>query len=161
MLCPLQRSGNSGIFLDYCARRLDSETAAQLQRHMSNCPECGRFAAGQAAVWAALDEWESVPASADFDQRLYQRISAQERRRFWTRVFGEGLSWKPALSFGAACATIAVMFVLNGPERRSSEPVSPPVQPVSIVESLEPDQIERSIEDFEMLRQFSTPVQTI
>lgn len=155
MLCPIQSSGDPGVLLDYCARRLDSQTMAAMKRHMSSCPECRRFTEAQEAVWSALDAWDAEPVSRDFDATLYVRISADQRRDFWSRVFGDRLGWKPALSLVAACATLVVAVALNSPDRR--EPPAA-VQPVALVEALEPEQIERSLEDLEMLRQFSTPV---
>jgi hypothetical protein len=161
MVCPVQNSGNPGILLDYCARRLDSQTMAAMTRHMSACPECRKFAEAQEQVWSALDAWDAAPVSSDFDEKLYARISSYDRRKFWSRVFGEGFSWKPALSFGAALTTVAVAVVLNVPDRHQIAPSPAVLQPAAQVETLEPEQIERSIEDFEMLRQFSTPAQTI
>ena len=129
---------------------------AVMVRHMSSCPECRKFADAQAHVWSALDAWNAEPVSLDFDRELYARISAEERATFWARLIGDGLSWKPALSFAAACATVVMLFVLNIPDARTPAVLEPGV---TQVEALEPEQIERSVEDLEMLRQFSTPGQ--
>ena len=103
--------------------------------------------------------WQPESISADFDERLYARITAEERRTFWSRIFGDRLSWKPALPLAAGCATmlLAVIVSIPGPA-----PVPTPVQEVR-VEAIEPEQLERAVEDMEMLRQFSTPgqVQTL
>jgi hypothetical protein len=58
------------------------------------------------------------------------------------------------LPLAAACAVIAVAFVLNTPQE-ASRPSAGETQ--FGVESLEPEQIERAAEDVEMLRLFSTP----
>lgn len=160
MLCPIQNSGNPGMLLDYCARRLEPETMAAMRRHMTACPECRGFAEAQEQVWSALDAWDAEPVSRSFDQKLYARISADDRRKFWTRVLGDRFAWKPALSFGAACATLALVVLFRGSDGQPN-PHRPAVQPTARVEALEVEQIDRSIEDLEMLRQFSTAAQTI
>jgi hypothetical protein len=154
MLCPVQDTETSTILLDYCARRLDGSTATDLKRHMALCSECREFAAGVETVWSALDAWAAEPIAGDFDSRLLARISEDDRRKFWPRILGVRFSWK--LSIGAACATAAVIFVISSRSSRQSSAAQPHNAPVSQTESLEPEQIERSVEDLEMLRQFST-----
>ena len=158
MRCPVQ-NGNPDILLDYCARRLPAEAAAILSQHMAVCPDCRRVAEAQEAVWSALDCWQPESISADFDDRLYARISAEERRTFWRRIFGDRFSWKPTLPLAAGCAAMALAVIVSIP---GSAPVPTPVQEVR-VEAIEPEQLERAVEDMEMLRQFSTPgqVQTL
>jgi anti-sigma factor RsiW len=150
MRCPIQNGESPGILLDYCARTLNSDAAAVLERHIAVCPECARFAAAQQQLWSALDSWEATPVADDFDERLYARI---EESNGWSRVrrwFGE---WKPAVPFAAAAATAALAFFLNLPATNPGVPV----QERSRIEALEPEQIERAVEDVDMLRQFSTP----
>lgn len=156
MVCPILNSENPELLLDYCARRLDAHTSAELSRHMAQCPECRQFAEAQESVWKALDAWDAQPVSDTFDQRLYARISAEERRGFWSRLLGDRVHWKPAVSFAAACATVALAILINVP---GSSPVPAPQTDTPFVQALEPEQIDRSIEDFEMLRQFSSPGQ--
>jgi hypothetical protein len=60
------------------------------------------------------------------------------------------------LPFGAACAALAIALVMNVDEDRRS---IAPQQNIAPIEALEPEQIDRSVEDLEMLRQFSTPAQ--
>ena len=74
MKCPIEIHENAELLLAYCARKLDPETQTILERHLAVCPACRDFKAGQEAVWQALDSWEAVPVSADFDRRLYRRI---------------------------------------------------------------------------------------
>jgi hypothetical protein len=150
MRCPVQ-NGNPDILLDYCARRLAPEPTSILVQHMAVCADCRRVAEAQQQVWSALDAWEPVPVSEDFDERLYARISSEERRSFWSRILGERLTWKPALSLAGACATLALAVLLNVPD-----PAPAPLPETTRIESLEPEQIERAVEDMDMLRQFST-----
>jgi hypothetical protein len=165
MVCPLQHSDNSEVLLDYCARRLDSERMAAMRTHLAECTDCSRFAQSQETLWSALDDWDAEPISPSFDRKLAAHIAAAERRRFWTRIFGDSLGWKPALSFGAACATLAFVLMLYVPDQRQmpdQRPSAPlPATPrTAPAETLEPEQIERSLEDLEMLHQFSMPAQT-
>jgi hypothetical protein len=154
MRCPVQ-NGNPDILLDYCARRLSPEAGAILVQHMAVCVDCRRVAEAQEAVWSAMDSWKPAPISDDFDERLYARITADERRSFWRRVFGDRLSWKPALPLAAGCAAMALAVFVSIPGQR---PLPSHVQEVR-VESIEPEQLERAVEDMDMLRQFSTPAQ--
>jgi hypothetical protein len=155
MRCPVQ-DGSPEILLDYCARRLPTDSAAILVQHMTRCEDCRRVAEAQERVWTALDEWRALPVSDDFDDRLYARISEEERRTFWARVLGERLTWRPALSVAGVCATLALAVFLNMPDS-SHLPVAEPPR----MEALETEQIERAVEDMDMLRQFSTPAQQL
>src|SRR4051794_11236202 len=74
MNCPLETPETAELLLDYCARKLNPESTAIVERHIAICPACRDFAEGQRAVWSALDSWEAPPVSAGFDRRLYERI---------------------------------------------------------------------------------------
>lgn len=149
MRCPVQ-DGNPDILLDYCARRLTPEVASILVEHMAVCEDCRRIAEAQEHVWAALDTWKPMPVSEDFDERLYARISAEERRSFWSRLLGDRLSWKPALSLAGACAALVFAVYLNAPA-----PAPAPLPETSRIDAMETEQIERAVEDMDMLRQLS------
>jgi anti-sigma factor RsiW len=151
MLCPIQEKGNAEVLLAYCARALDPGTQAVLERHIEACPECRRFAAEQRMVWEALDSWKAEPVSADFDRRLYARIEEESSSRWWQRIVPAGmhLSWRPALSVAAACVTLVAVFLLRAPDMPGVRP-----QPAK-VETVDVEQAERTLEDMEMLRQFS------
>src|ERR1051325_5022425 len=83
MKCPMESHENAELLLAYCARRLDPETQIVLERHMAVCPACREFQKGQEIVWNALDAWEAMPVSVDFDRRLYRRIEEEEARASW------------------------------------------------------------------------------
>lgn len=155
MVCPLQDSANAGVLLDYCTRRLDRQTAEELNRHIAACAECREFAESQSQIWSALDAWDAEPVSAVFDDQLYLRVEDEERRGFWSRILGDVPNWKPALPIGVAVAALAITIVLNQPAKTVPQSV-----PAGQSEALDPEQIERSAEDLEMLRQFSTPAQS-
>ncbi len=141
MQCPIQTAGDADILLDYCNRKLSIEATAALERHIENCDACASFASAQRLVWSALDTWEAIPPSEDFDRKLYQRIEQHEQSGWWKRF-----RWKPAMPFAAAGVTaVAAMFLYA--------PVT--LHETSRVETIEPEQVERTLEDLEMLKQLS------
>lgn len=146
MECPVQTRENADLLLAYCARRLDPETAAALERHMQCCEACRTFGEGQRAVWSALDAWEAVPVSQDFDRRLYARIGAEQLRGFWSRLaqLWSPLRSRPALSLAAASLVLLVAFLVQSPQTAPRPPE---------VETVDVEQVERALDDLEMLRQ--------
>ena len=71
MNCPLLKDEGAEYILDYCSGRIEAARAASLERHLSDCGECREVVAAQRAVWTALDEFEAMEVSPDFDRRLY------------------------------------------------------------------------------------------
>jgi hypothetical protein len=154
MRCPIETHGNADLLLDYSARRLNPDLTAILEAHMEICPSCREFRDGQRALWAALDGWEAAPVSADFDRKLYRRIDAEGRGSLWSRWFGplQPVFWRPALPLAAtACLLLAVGFVLQTPGGN-------PVVADDTAKVQEVEQVERTLEDLDMLRQFNLAV---
>jgi len=147
MTCPIETRENAELLLDYCARKLDAETTRLLERHMQGCPACREFRAGQKLLWDALDAWEAMPVSGDFNRRLYRRIE-EESRAGWRQRLMAWASWRPALPVAAAaCLVLAGSFILRNPA------VVPDVSPEAVVTEVE--QVERTLDDLEMLRQLN------
>lgn len=144
--CQVQNRDHADLLLKYCARKLDPETAAVLERHMEQCPTCRAFGEVQKAVWEALDAWEAMPVSADFDRRLYARVAEEERRGWWSGLARSWWPWKlhPALSLAAASAVAVVALLVQAP-------VTPP-RPAEF-ELVDAEQVERALDDLEMLKQ--------
>jgi anti-sigma factor RsiW len=153
MQCPIQNADHAEILLDYCARKLSPKSLAEVEQHLENCPECQSFYSRQRAVWSALDEWVAEPVSEQFDKKLYARIDAFENRIWWKCLAGEGFGWRPALSVGAACAAMAVTLFINTPVNQPK--VAPSIHQTTRTEAVEPEQLERTLEDLEMLKQLS------
>ena len=157
MKCPIETHENAELLLAYCARKLDPETQILLERHLAACPACRQFQAGQEAVWQALDAWEAMPVSTDFDRRLYRRIEEETARASWwsrlVRPF-RPMFEAPLMNRSVPLAAAACLLVLAGVilERPNNVPASEDF--AERIESIQPDQVERTLDDMEMLQQF-------
>lgn len=154
MGCPTQ-NGNPDLLLNYSARTLDPETSATFELHLQQCAECARAAAAQQQVWSALDLWQPQPVSRDFDQRLYSRIEAEAQRPWWNRLFSGVAGWKPAVA-GAMVATALAAILLVPGETGTVDTGKVFSDATAKTDTLEPEQIERALEDMEMLRQLNS-----
>ena len=153
MNCPLLFE-QTDLLLDYTAGRLDSATAALLERHMENCARCAAFRTEQALLWNALDAWEPEPVSLSFNRTLWQRIDAIAAEPWYRRLidgfrFG---AWKPALPLAAAVCVIAAGFVLD----HANAPTTTSVAGASGVSITEVDQAEKALDDIQLLRQLDS-----
>jgi anti-sigma factor RsiW len=144
---------SADLLLRFAAGRLDPEAGARIERHLLACASCREFAAGQRAVWDALDAWETAPVSPDFDRRLYRRIESEGA--WWARLMAP---FRPApirrglpVAAAACFALVAGIMVVD-----RSPGVRPPPRKASVqVESLRPDQVESALEEMEMLREIN------
>jgi anti-sigma factor RsiW len=154
MNCPLKNE-ETGLLLDYAAGRLDAQKTARLDRHMDACADCAALRLEQAAVWEALDAWEPMPASIDFNRRLWQRIGAMESAPWYERLV-ESMRmahWKPAFTLAAATLVIAAGFMLDHPGGRA--PVAGESATAGVT-ATEVDQVEETLEDLQLLHQFDS-----
>jgi anti-sigma factor RsiW len=138
------------ILLDYTAGRLNAVNSARFEEHMALCPECAAFSREQSMVWDALDAWEPVPVSLDFNRRLWQRIDAAEAEPWYRRLAAvlRTASWTPAIPLTAAMLVIAAGFVFDHPANRNA----PAPAPVSATVTVE--QVEQTLDDIQLLHQF-------
>jgi hypothetical protein len=153
MRCPVQ-DGHPELWLEYCARTLDPGTAALLSHHMDSCRDCRRLAEAQQFVWSALDSWKPPRISRSFDDVLFTTIAADQITRQRNRRFGDVRNWRPALPIAVACGLMTLMFLLP----RSREVQQGPVllNEATHEDVIDAEQLDRAVEDMEMLRQFST-----
>jgi anti-sigma factor RsiW len=153
MKCPIETGETAETLLAYASRKLDAGTAAVLEKHMEICPACREFAAGQRAVWEALDVWEAAPVSSDFDRRLYRRIA--ERVSWWElliRPLRPAMARRFVAVAAVACTVLLASLLLD-------RPVGPPPAPAAAqVEAVQPDQVEHALDDMDMLAQFERSV---
>lgn len=146
--------GNPELLVAYAAGQLDLEAKMKLERHLAGCPKCRSLAAEQAALWKALDAWEAPPVSPDFDRRLYRRIHEEVRHSWWERVSRpfRPMPLRQALPLTAtACLLLMASLLVKHPG--NLHPVEPRAETVRV------EQVERTLDDLELLDQFSTPGQ--
>jgi anti-sigma factor RsiW len=146
--CSLESGVAAELILAYGARTLDADQGAAFERHMLSCAECRELAAAQQSVWSALDDWKPEPISSNFDEKLYQRILTEEQRPWWQRLFAANWSFRPAMPVAAACGILIAVFLL-----RSPEPAPPPAPPSSSSPQIRIEQVERALDDIDMLKQ--------
>ena len=151
MKCPIETRENAEVLLDYCARKLDAARTMILEEHIRICPSCREFADAQRAVWEALDAWEAAPVCADFDRRLYHRI---ENEVSWLDLLLRPLRPWMARNALPIAAAVAVVVTAGALLDRPSAP--PPASPESAqVESLQPEQVERALDDMQVVQEFN------
>jgi anti-sigma factor RsiW len=165
MNCPLLSDQTADILLDYSAGRLNPARAILLEKHMDNCDRCTAFRLAQTEVWATLDAWEPEPVSVEFNRALWQKID-REVHAPWYRKLADQLrfgAWKPAFPLAAAALVIAAGFAFDhhgggASKLTSSSPsnfpsnqsVNPGVTSASLSEA---DQVEKTLDDLQLLRQ--------
>ena len=160
MNCPLKSEETLEVLLDHSAGKLDPIRAAQLEQHRLICAECSAFLAGQTDLWQTLDAWEPEPVTADFNRRLWQRIDAEAAAPWYRKLadaFGMGM-WKPAMPLTAAVLLVAAGFMLDHPSARSVT-MKPAVETASGVSLIDVDQVEKTLDDIQLLGQLDASVE--
>ena len=149
--------------LDYVSGSLETQEAALFEKHLETCTECSEFVTGQKSVWESLDLFEPAPVSPAFDRRLYERIA---QTSWWDRLVASVSVPFRAPAFlrqgipvivAAALLTAAVIVW----ERPTPAPAPQPTQLSAEVQpdqTLQPDQVQRALDDMEMLREFNHPL---
>ena len=157
MQCPIKTTENAEVLIDYSSGRLTPDMASMFQSHMESCADCRAFSEAQRSAWVALDAWEPVPVTADFDRRLYARIDQYEQSNWWTKMWHRNIwqygSFGPAMPIATACVTLAVGVMLYLP--LNNKPVVDLSSPQTRIESSDLDQIETTLEDIEMFKQLT------
>jgi anti-sigma factor RsiW len=149
MRCPIETRETADVLLAYCARRLDAEAAAALERHMASCAACREVYEGQRAVWKALEDWEAAPVTPDFDRRLYGRIEREASAPWWRAALPPGGLMRRVLPIAAAAGLLVMAggLIDNGPSPDMARS-----------ETVRVDQVERTLEDLELLHAFTKEV---
>ena len=146
MECPQKNGEGEELIIEYVARLLDGQTESAFERHLTSCLSCRKAVAEQRAVWSALDELVPLPVSSNFDAKLYQRIAEEAQGSWWQRLARSNWSWRPAMPVAAACAVLAIAFLVKDSGPAANTP--PPGQP-----KLEIEQVESALDDIDMLKQ--------
>ncbi|MCZ2146917.1 MAG: zf-HC2 domain-containing protein [Bryobacterales bacterium] len=155
--CPLlSGEENAGLLLDYCNHKLAAEPVSVFERHMEHCPACRAFAESQMAVWKALDGFEAMSVSEDFDRRLFARLEDEQQAPWWSRPWGRlavstpGI-WRPAIPVAAVLLLAAGLWI----RPFSSSTPSTDQSVVRNPDHVDAEQVEKTLEDMEMIRQFT------
>ena len=146
MECPIENRDGAELMIAYGAGTLAPETEFALEQHLELCAKCRETARAQKEVWSSLDSWPPAPVSPNFDERLYERIAAEEQSKWWRRLFHANWSWRPAMPVAAACAALIAAFLLKGPANEQGVPAQTLPRP-------QIEQVERALDDMEMLKQ--------
>ena len=157
MNCPLETRDSAQVLLDYCTRKLEPESVAILERHIAQCDACREFADRQRAVWEALDEWEAAPVSADFNSRLYRRLEA---RVSWWHALRRPFFPATLRRYVPAAAMAGLLLAAGILLQRSAVSPAPVPRDVAQVDSVQPEQVERTLDAMEVLNEFSRHVRT-
>jgi anti-sigma factor RsiW len=148
MNCPIENR-NPDVLMAYVAGQLDTVTSGALERHLAGCAACRSLAGEQAALWKTLDAWEAPAVSLDFDRRLYHRIGAEAPASLWQRITGSFrfMPFRQALPLTAVAGLLLMAGVIM---RHPDSNVPVPL----LRETVRADQVERTLDDLELLRQF-------
>jgi hypothetical protein len=158
MNCPLHVKEGAEILLDYCSRRMDPDRMSEIRIHVADCVECRQVVEAQEAVWNALDSYEALPVSRDFDRRLWAKIDAEDSQSWWQHAWTRVTSgpaigwsnylfnWKPMLVAATACAAMAGVMVVSMPP--AVRPIDPGTDQKQLME-----RVERALDDVDMLNQ--------
>ncbi len=147
--------------LDYVSGSLDTRDAALFEKHLGTCAACSEFVSGQKSVWEALDLFEPAPVSPAFDRRLYERIS---QTSWWDRLAASvSVPFRAPAFLRQGLPLVAAVAVLTAAVIVWERPTpAPPPQPSGLSaeadQTLQPDQVQRALDDMEMLREFNHPV---
>lgn len=148
MACLLQDRERAAWLLDYCERNLSPALASEVERHLAVCPDCARTVDAQRQVWAALDGWDAPQVSPGFNARLYGRIGQDEAKPWWQGLLSDSRAWtwRPAMPLAAACLAVLAVALFRAPS-------IPEPGAKAQVDSIDVEQVERTLHDLEMLEQ--------
>jgi len=154
MHCPTTTGNEAEVLVAYTSGTMTPAEQEAFELHMAGCAGCRQLAAAQKTVWSALDAWTLPPVSDEFDRSLHARIAEEARLPWWKRQWGGfSFSWKPAIPVAVACAALAGAFLLHVPAIDNAPATLPAVQ----TQKIDADQVERALDDMDMLNQLDAP----
>ena len=159
MNCPLLSEESAGLLLDYSEGRIETGRSTKLEpdefdRHVEHCERCAALLADQSAMWTALDAWEPPAVSLDFNRRLLRRLDAENSAPWYRRLVHSlrAGAWKPAFPLAAAAVVIAAGFMMD----HRGAMMAPSRTAANGVSLSEADQLERTLDDIQLLHQFDS-----
>ena len=134
--------------------------------YLAKSPECRAMYEQQEALWEALDLWEPIEPSAEFDQRLYQRIE-RSRENGIAAAWGwpsRPLEWitaarssaGPSLAWTLAALLLVASGIVSYQPRSGPDGVA--ARAPRLVEAEFVEQIDQTLDDIEMLADFEALV---
>ena len=159
MNCPSTIESGRMQLLDFAIGRLDRATKQVVGAHVRECPACAKEVASQRALWGVLDEWDAEPISFGFDRILYARIEEINKRSLRSQVadFFSELLARPAMPLAALTLLILAALLIRTPNEKTPpsviQPISAPVAGSTTFSPGEMEQLNRTIEDLQLLHQ--------
>ena len=156
MTCNIEKREER--LLDYVSGSLDTQESALFEKHLQTCSACSEFVTGQRSVWESLDLFEPAPVSAAFDRRLYERIAQSS---WWDRfVAAVSVPFRAPAFLRQGLPLITAAAVLTAAVIVWDRPAPAPAPPAAGLsaeadQTLQPDQVQRALDDMEMLREFN------
>ena len=154
MKCGLKEAEKAELLLQH--------TSVAAVSHFELCQSCRDASLSQVALWKSLDAWSVPEVSSGFNRTLYAKIDAASAEPWYERLAAviRPAFAQPSIALGLAGIVLAIGFVLDhqstavftaaSTRSHASLQVAPAV-PVSGVEA---EQVEKTLDDLEMLRQF-------
>ncbi len=154
MKCNLKQEERAELLLKH--------TGDAAASHFELCPACREDSLSQSALWKALDSWNMPDVSSGFNRGLYAKIDASLAQPWYERLAASirPMFAQPSLALGLAGIVVAAGFVFDhsagpGASAVSARPSYASAGAVALpVSNREAEQVERTLDDLEMLRQF-------
>jgi anti-sigma factor RsiW len=148
MLCLNNTKESVQLLLDFCAGKMERARVAELEQHLANCGACRELVAKQRTVWDALDQWTPPAVSPEFNARVYALVARESSgwRTWLPGVLQPAVPysiWKSA-ALVAACAVLAIGFVVRAPQTREAAPVADS-------EKVDIERVANTLEELDML----------
>lgn len=122
--------------------------------HLLTCEPCRQALAHHSSVWMMLDSWTVPNVSLGFNRELFAKIDAVEAEPWYARFTSQvkAMFSQPLLALAVAAVVIFGGFILDHPAGTTSggSARSAAIQ----VSNTEAEQVEKTLDDLEMLRQF-------
>ena len=156
--CGLKEQERAEILL--AAGAGSASLNASAASHLLVCVSCSEAFVEQAALWTRLDSWVVPEVSTSFNRELYAKIDAAISEPWYDRWAAQlkSMFTQPALAIGTAALVVVAGFMLDHsavkPELKNSPRISSVYAPSVAVSASEAEQVEKTLDDLEMLRQF-------
>jgi hypothetical protein len=156
MKAEMKNCPSEDVLLDYISGHLDPAQSRLFEKHSGQCASCAALGISQAAVWQCLDEWKPTPVSEGFNRELWRRIDADARHKSWSLPFS---FWKQLAPLAVAMALIVTGYVFDHQGKRSVT-IHPDNAPSIVVTASEADQLDRALDDLQLLQEVDTATAT-